>query len=144
MWKNAPYEAGEIRVVAYDSTGRAAAEKVVRTAGKPHHIELVADRTQLHADGKDLAYITVRVVDKDGNLCPHDSRLITFSAIGAGNFRAAANGDPTCLDLFHLPQMHAFGGLLTALVQSSETQGSITFEAKAKGVQAGKIVLQVQ
>ena len=57
-----------------DASGKPAEEKVIRTAGKPHHLELVADRTRLSADGKDLAYITVRVVDKDGNLCPADSR----------------------------------------------------------------------
>ena len=58
---------------------------MVRTAGKPHHIELVSNRNELTADGKDLAYVTVKVVDKDGNLCPADSRLINFSVKGAGN-----------------------------------------------------------
>ena len=74
MWMDVPYEPGEVKVVAYDASGKPAEEKVIRTAGKPHHLELVADRTRLSADGKDLAYITVRVVDKDGNLCPADSR----------------------------------------------------------------------
>ena len=65
MWMDVPYEPGELKVVAYDASGKQAEEKIVRTAGKPHHLELVADRTRLAADGKDLAYITVRVVDKD-------------------------------------------------------------------------------
>ena len=70
MWMDVPYEPGEVKVVAYDASGKPAEEKVVRTSGKPHHLEVIADRDQLTADGKDLAYITVRVVDKDGNLCP--------------------------------------------------------------------------
>ena len=85
MWMDVPYEPGEVKVVAYDVSGNPAEEKVIRTAGKPHHLELVADRTHLSADGKDLAYITVRVVDKDGNLCPADSRMVNFSVKGAGN-----------------------------------------------------------
>lgn len=143
MWMDVPYEPGELKVVAYDKDGRPVEEKIVRTAGKPHHLEVVADRMQLTADGKDLAYLTVRVVDKDGNLCPADNRLVTFSVKGAGTFRAAANGDATCLDLFHLPRMHAFSGQLTAIVQSGLQEGNLIFEAKAKGLRAGKITLKV-
>lgn len=143
MWMDVPYEAGELKVVAYDKDGRPAEEKIVRTAGKPHHLEVVADRMQLTADGKDLAYITVRVVDKEGNLCPADNRLVTFSVKGAGTFRAAANGDATCLDLFHLPRMHAFSGQLTAIVQTGTEAGQLVFEAKAKGLKSAKLTLDV-
>jgi hypothetical protein len=141
MWMDVPYEPGELKVVAYDASGKPAEEKIVRTAGKPHHLELVADRTRLAADGKDLAYITVRVVDKDGNLCQSDNRLVSFSVKGAGRYRAAANGDATSLDLFHLPKMPAFSGQLTAIVQSTEQSGEIVFEAKAKDLQTGTILL---
>lgn len=144
MWMDVPYEPGEVKVVAYNASGNPVEEKIVRTAGKPHHIELIADRTRLAADGKDLAYITVRVVDKDGNLCPSDSRRVTFSVKGAGRYRAAANGDATNLDLFHLPQMPAFSGQLTAIVQSGEQAGEIVFEAKARGVKGGRLVLRTQ
>lgn len=143
MWLDVPYEPGEVKVVAYDANGRAAEEKVVRTAGKPHHLELVADRTELSADGKDLAYITVRVVDKDGNLCPADNRLVQFHVKGAGTYRASANGDPTCLYLFHENKMPVFSGQLTAIVQTGEAVGTIIFEAKAEGVKSGKLTLQV-
>lgn len=118
MWHDAVYQPGEVRVVAYDEQGNPVAEKTVRTAGKPHHIELVTDRSSLQADGKDLAYVTLRIVDKDGNLCPNDGRLVSFKVKGAGKYRASANGDPTCLDLFHKPEMHAFGGMLTVIVLS--------------------------
>ena len=141
MWMDAVYEPGEVKVVAYDKDGKAVAEKVVRTAGKPHHIELVSNRNELTADGKDLAYVTVKVVDKDGNLCPADNRLINFSVKGAGTYRAGANGDPTSLDLFHLPKMHAFSGMLTAIVQTNETAGEIILTAKAGGVKVGSIRL---
>lgn len=144
MWTDVSYEPGELKVVAYDNSGKKVEEKTVRTAGKPHHLEVVADRTALSADGKDLAYITVRVVDKDGNLCPADDRLVSFTVKGAGSFRAAANGDATCLDLFHLPRMHAFSGQLTAIVQSGAESGNLVFEAKAKGVKAGKLTLEVK
>ena len=132
MWMDAVYEPGEVRVVAYNKDGKVAAEKTVRTAGKPHHIELVSNRNELTADGKDLAYVTVKVVDKDGNLCP------------AGKFRAVANGDPTNLEQFHLPKMHAFYGMLTAIVQTDEMAGEIILTAKASGVKAGTVRLQAK
>ena len=141
MWMDAVYEPGEVRVVAYDAQGKVAEERTVRTAGKPHHLELLPDRTELTADGKDLSYITVRVVDKDGNLCPFDQRDVQFRVSGQGSFRAAANGDATCLYPFHKPLMPAFAGQLTLLVQSGESAGSILVEAKAKGLKAGVIRL---
>ncbi len=144
MWYDAVYQPGEVKVVAYDEQGNPAAEKTIRTAGKPHHIELVTDRTSLQADGKDLAYVTLRIVDKDGNLCPNDGRLVSFKVKGAGKYRASANGDPTCLDLFHKPEMHAFGGMLTVIIQSGEKVGDIELQATAKGVKAGIIRIPVK
>jgi beta-galactosidase len=142
-WMDVAYEPGEVKVVAYDSTGKACAEKTVHTAGAPHHLELFPDRHVLTADGEDLAYITVRMVDKEGNLCPHDNRLVSFTVSGNGIFRAAANGDPTCLDLFHLPQMHLFNGQLTVIVQSSEQEGVLTLKATATGVRTGEIQIKI-
>lgn len=144
MWYNTIYEPGEVKVIAYDDNNNAVAEKIVRTAGKPHHIELSTDYPVLKADGKDLAYVTLKVVDKDGNLCPTDGRLVNFKVKGAGKYRASANGDPTCLDLFHLPRMHAFSGMLTVIVQSGEEAGEIELQASAKGVTTGKIKIEVK
>lgn len=144
MWHDAVYQPGEVRVVAYDEQGNPVAEKTIRTAGKPHHIELVTDRSSLQADGKDLAYVTLRIVDKNGNLCPNDGRLVSFKVKGTGKYRASANGDPTCLDLFHKPEMHAFGGMLTVIVQSGEKTGEIELQATAKGIKTGTIRIPVK
>ena len=144
MWNDVKYVPGEIRVVAYDAEGKAQMEKVVKTAGKPHHIELATYRTSLAADGKDLAYVTAKVVDKDGNLCTLDRRILNFAVSGAGSYRAAANGDPTCLDLFHEPKMHAFGGMLTVIVQAGENPGNVTLKVSAKGLKPASLVLSVE
>lgn len=144
MWHDAVYQPGKVRVVAYDEQGNPVAEKTVRTASKPHHIELVTDRSSLQADGKDLAYVTLRIVDEDGNLCPNDGRLVSFKVKGAGKYRASANGDPTCLDLFHKPEMHAFGGMLTVIVQSGEKTGEIELQDTAKGIKTGTIRIPVK
>lgn len=137
MWNNVRYEPGELTVVAYDATGREMERKSVRTAGEPYALELIPARESITADGKDLLYVTVRIVDKDGNLCPLDSRKVRFDVSGAGSFRAVANGDPTCLELFHIPEMSAFGGMLTAIVQSTERSGRITLTASADGLRDG-------
>ncbi|MDF9831448.1 DUF4982 domain-containing protein [Parabacteroides sp. PF5-6] len=144
MWMDVVYEPGEIKVVAYDAQGKAAEEKTLRTAGKADRLEVIVDRTELSADGKDLAYLTVRAVDKEGNLCPFDSRLVNFTVKGAGTYRAAANGDPTSLDLFHLPRMPLFSGQLTAIVQAGTTEGTLLFEAKAKGLKTAKVEIKTK
>ncbi|MDR3108486.1 MAG: DUF4982 domain-containing protein [Planctomycetaceae bacterium] len=142
MWNETKYEPGELRVVAYDANGKAAAEKTLKTAGEPARVELVPDRGEYICNGKDLAYVNVRVVDKDGNLCPLDQRLIEFDVSGEGKFRAAANGDPTSLEQFHLPKMHVFYGQLTAIVQTSDKAGNIKVKAKAEGLETGEIELR--
>lgn len=144
MWTDVVYEPGEVKVVAYDEAGKAVAEQTVRTAGKPHHIELSTPHHTLKADGKELAYVTLRIVDKDGNLCPTDGRLVNFKVKGAGTYRASANGDPTCLDPFHLPQMHAFSGMLTIILQAGEEIGTLELQATAKGVKSGNLRINVK
>ncbi|WP_240904850.1 glycoside hydrolase family 2 TIM barrel-domain containing protein [Sphingobacterium sp. SGR-19] len=144
MWTDVVYEPGELKVVAYDQQGKPAEEKIVRTAGKAHQIVLETPHKIIAADGKSLAYVRVKVLDKKGNLCPNEDALVHFSVTGAGQYRAAANGDPTCLDMFHEPKMHLFNGQLTAIVQAGEQPGDVQLEAKSKGLKSGKIHVKVE
>ena len=141
MW-DVPYTPGELEVVAYDNDGKVEGRKTVRTAGRPHHLVLEADRTVLSADGKDLAYVTVSVVDRDGNLCPLASNLLSFSVSGQGSFKAAANGDPTCLTPFQSRSMPVFSGKLSIILQSGTTAGEMTLTVKGKGL--GTSILSVR
>ena len=144
MWNETRYEPGEVKVVAYNADGSVAGEKSVRTAGKPDHLVLTPNRRTMDADGEDLVYITVQVADKEGNIVPADSREVRFSAKGAGRFRATANGDPTSLRPFQEPKMDLFSGAATAIVQASDRPGTLTFEAKAKGVKPARINIEVK
>ena len=144
MWMDTQYEPGTVKVVAYDKDGKPAAEKEIHTAGKPHRIELSADRTRLSADGKDLAFMNVRIVDKNGNFCPDETRKIKFSVRGTGTYIAAANGNSTSLESFQATEMKLFSGQLTAIVQTTEDRGPIIFEASAPGVKSATIELVSQ
>ena len=144
MWTDVVYEPGELRVVAYNADGSVMGEQTVRTAGRPHHLVLSADTHSLPADGESLAYITVSVVDEDGNLCPDATPLVEFSVRGAGRFLAAANGDPTCLDLFQQSRHHAFAGQLTAIVQANPKSGKLRITAKAHGLKSATLLLKVK
>ncbi len=141
MWMDVKYEPGIVKVVAFDDNGKPVAEKEIHTAGKPHHLKLEADRNTILADGKDLSYVTVSVVDKDGNLCPNAENQLNFSVTGAGKFKAVCNGDATSLELFHLPTMKAFSGKLVVTVHSLEEAGEMTLEVKAKGLKTGKTTI---
>ena len=144
MWPDVVYEPGEIEVVAYDAAGREQARECVRTAGEPARIELSADHNELAADGLDLAYVTVRIVDADGNLCPLATNDVTFDVAGAGTFRACANGDAACLVPFQSRTMPAFSGQLTAIVQASKDKGTVTLTATSDGLEAKTIKMRVK
>ena len=139
MWMDTKYEPGTVKVVAYDANGKAVAEKEIHTAGKPYAIKLEADRTKIEADGKDLSFVTVSVVDKDGNLCPLADNEIKFKVKGKGYYRAGANGNPASLESFQKPQMKVFSGMMTAIVSSTEEAGEIVLEASSKGLKTAKL-----
>jgi len=141
MWMDVKYQPGTVKVVAFDDNGKAVAEKEIHTAGKPHHLKLSADRKVIAADGKDLSYVTVSVVDKNGIPCPTAANRLNFKVTGAGQFKAVCNGDATSLELFHLTTMKAFSGKLVVLVQSLEDSGNIELEITSKGLKTAKITI---
>ena len=141
MWMDVKYEPGTLKVVAFDKDGKAAAEQEVHTAGKPYQIKLEADRNTIEANGEDLSFVTVSVVDKDGNLCPTATQQLKFNVTGKGTYRAACNGDATSLEQFHLPTMKLFSGKLVVLVQSTQEAGKIDLSVTGEGLKESVIVL---
>lgn len=147
-WNNVKYEPGEIRVVTYNQYGEKVGEDVKRTAGEPAQMKFSVETPDhepvacmvegctdehnvlLNADGNDLAFITVSLLDKDGNECPLADDELTFEVSGAGTFKAACNGDATSLEPFTLPQMKLFSGKLVVIVQSSKQKGDIILKVK--------------
>ncbi len=144
MWNETRYEPGEVKVVAYGPDGAPVDTAVIRTAGKPHHLVVTPNRTELAADGDDLVYFTVQVADKDGNIVPTDSRAVKFKVEGAGTFEATANGDPTSLRSFQQPVMDLFSGAATAIARSAKTPGTLRFTATAPGVKAATATVEVK
>jgi len=138
-WNNVVYEPGELKVIVYDEMGIQRGEEHVFTSGKPHHIELKADRSVITADGEDMAFITAYMVDKDGNFCPTADNLIDVSVYGNGVFKGICNGNPTSLESFTVPRMHFFNGMLSIGIMSTNDAGEITVVAHSTGVKDGLV-----
>ena len=154
-WMNVKYEPGELKVVVYDAEDQAVAEEVVRTAGRPDHIELVADRSEMSAlsldaegralDCPDLTFYTVRVVDKQGNLCPDADTQLSFSVRGkSALFNSCCNGDATSTEVFTQPTMRAFHGQLVVVVQATAHPGLSTLTVTGKGLKSAKATITVK
>ena len=126
------YEPGELKVVAYDEKGNPAAQKVVKTAGKPARIACKADREHLKADGNDLAFVTVSLTDGEGTLIPYADDQLTFEVSGAGSFKAVCNGDATSLESFTQPTMKLFNGQLVVVIQTMKQKGDILLKVNDK------------
>jgi len=139
MWMDVKYEPGTLKVVAFDKDGQPVAEKEVKTAGKPYKIVLSPDRKTIKADGKDLSYVTVSVVDKNGIECPTATHQLKFKVTGNGTFRAACNGDATSLELFHLPTMKLFSGKLVVTVQATTKEGDFELKVSGKGLKSSTV-----
>ncbi len=143
-WNDVVYQPGEVKVVAYNEQGEAVAESKVKTAGKPYQIKLEADRNTISADGKDLSFVTVSILDKEGNLCPNAQHSLKFSVKGKGNYRAACNGDASSLESFVKPTMKVFNGQLVVVLQSDETPGDMQLKVSGKGLETAYINVATQ
>ena len=142
-WNNVKYEPGEIKVVAYDYDGTPKGEKIIRTAGAPARIVLKADRSNISSKGEDLSFVTVSVVDKDGNPCPTATNNMKFNVSGAAKFRAACNGDATSLVAFNSTEMPLFSGELVVVVEALR-HGNATLTVSADGLPNATLPITVE
>ena len=141
-WDDVVYAPGELRVEAYKA-GKPWAKATVRTAGKPARLEAIADRSEIGADGSDLSFITVRVLDAQGRLAPTASNRIRFSIGGPAEIVATDNGDPTDMASFTSHERNAFSGLCLVIVRSVRGRaGEATLRIEAEGLNGASVVLR--
>lgn len=144
MWDDIIYYPGEIKVVAYNEENQPVAEKVIRTAGEPKKIGVTADREIIRADGKDLSYVTVEVLDEDGNFVPRANNLLFFKVKGQGKLKALCNGDSTDHTSFASNYMRAFNGKIVATIESEKEAGEIELVVTGGILRENKIKIQVK
>lgn len=138
---NVEYEPGELKVVAY-TDGKIMAEKVVCTAGNPFRISLHPDRSVIKADGYDLSFVTVRVEDENGNLCPMADNLISFKIDGPAEIAAVGNGNAATTESFIADYRKAFNGQCLLVLRSKNKEaGQIDVKATAENLQEAQLEL---
>jgi len=141
-WNDVKYEPGELKVVALDTNNKPVKEQSVKTAGIPSKIVLSADKETISNSKNEFVFITASVVDKNGVLCPKASNLITFNVDGDGIFKAADNGDPTCLESFIDPARSAFNGKCIAILQPT-SKGEIKLTAHSPNLKFSEVKIKV-
>jgi beta-galactosidase len=144
MWNDVIYQPGEIKVVAYDESNKAVAERIIRTAGEPFTIRLTADRNTITAGGKDLSFVTVEILDKEGNLCPRADNLLFFEVKGTGKLKALCNGSPIDQTSFSSNYMRAFNGKLVATIESDKLSGDAVLNVSGGRLKNQSIRIIVQ
>lgn len=143
-WDDVKYQPGELKVVAYKK-GKEWATDVMRTAGPPVKLMAKADRSTITADGQDLSFITVTIVDKDDILVPRAKNRVRFSIDGPGEIVATDNGDPTSFESFQSRERNAFNGLCLVIVRAKPDQtGTITLKAESEGLKDAAVALRCE
>lgn len=140
VWR-VKYEPGTIKAVSRKD-GKVVMEKEIHTAGEPAQIRLSADRSEIQADGTDLSFITVEIVDKDGNLCPNANNLVNFDVQGAAFIAGVDNGNQTSMESFKAPHRKAFYGKCLVVLQNNGDRGDIQLNAVSEGLE--KAMLNIQ
>lgn len=134
-----PFEPGTLKAVSRKN-GKEILTKEIKTAGEAVAIRLTSDKQKLRSDGKDLAFVTVEVIDKDGNSVPTAQHLIRFEIEGSGIIAGTDNGDPTDPVSLKKPERNLFNGKALAVVQSTKQNGKIKLKATASGLKDATIV----
>lgn len=141
-WDDVVYQPGNISVVVYKN-GEEWARDAKWTVGEAAALNLTADRTEIWGDGLDLSFVTVAVVDENGDTVPQASNEITFSVSGPGQIVATDNGDPADMTEFPSLTRKAFSGLALAIVRADKgASGEITVTASAEGLESAEVVIQ--
>jgi beta-galactosidase len=116
----------------------------VRSAGEPARIVLVPDRQTIKADGADLSFVTVKIVDKDGTVVPMADNLVKFEVTGAGSIAGVDNGHQIDHEGFKGKQRKAFHGLALAIVQAKQKRGQIVLKATANNLPPASVVINTR
>jgi len=141
-WDTVRYEPGELKVIAYKN-GKQWAESSIKTTDTAAKLMASTDREIINSDGKDLAFITVQVADKDGLVVPRSNHPIGFSIDGPGEIIATDNGDATNMVSFASKDREAFNGLCLVIIRTKAGEkGTITVTAKSRGLKETQIKLQ--
>jgi beta-galactosidase len=111
----------------------------IKTASEPVSIRLTADRQTITADGKDLSFFTVEVLDKDGNVVPIADNFIRFSVAGNGAIVGTDNGDATDSNSLKKPERKLFNGKALVVVQSNKTAGIMKLKAESEHLKSAEI-----
>lgn len=133
VWR-VKYEPGSVKVVARKD-GKVVGEKEIRTAGEPKKIRLTSDRNTLNADGKDLSFVTVEIVDAEGNLCPLADNLVHFEVEGNLFIAGVDNGSQTSMERFKDNKRKAFNGKCLVVLQNDGKTGAARLKAVAEGLE---------
>ena len=142
VWR-VKYESGVVKVVSRKD-GKAVLEKEIHTAGEPAQIRLTADRNEIKSDGRDLSFVTVEVLDKDGNLCPNADNQIMFDVQGAGFIAGVDNGSPVSMEKFKADHRKAFYGKCLVVVQSDGKSGGIKLTATSEGLKTAVTAIKAK
>ncbi len=138
-----PYVPGELRASGLNN-GKVVATTVLRTAGAPAKLRLTADRETIRNDRNDLSYVTVEVLDQDGNRVPNAVIPVHFSVSGAGELAAQGSSSPNDVASFHAPMRKTFQGRCLAILRPKGGAGTITLRAQADGLVADVITIQTR
>ena len=142
VWR-VKYEPGVVKVVSRKD-GKTVLEKEIHTAGEPAQIRLTADRNEIKSDGRDLSFVTVEVLDKDGNLCPNADNQIMFDVQGAGFIAGVDNGSPVSMEKFKADHRRAFYGKCLVVVQSDGKSGGIKLTATSEGLKTAVTAIKAK
>ena len=137
------YAPGELVAVGLNRQHKEISRSTLRTAAAPAALRLTPDRTQLAADGQDISFVTVEVLDARGVLNPNAAPLVRFALEGPGTIVGVGNGDPRSMESFQQPQRLAYRGRCLAVIKAGDRGGSVRLKAVADGLRGDEAVLQV-
>ena len=138
----AVYEPGKVEAVSY-TDGREVSRALLATAGAPAKIRIVPEKTVMKADGHDLIYAGIEIVDKDGMIVPDAEISLTVNLTGPAYLAGFGTGNPVTDEDYTDNGTKSFRGRASAVLRASRENGQVILTVSGEGLPTAKTELSV-
>jgi beta-galactosidase len=137
-----PYEAGELKATALQN-GVEKETKVLVTTGKPSKIMLLPDYETIPSGRNNLVFVTVSIVDEEGNWVPDTTFPVQFETTGQGELAAVENGKPDDVKSFKAYSVYSYNGKCLAVLRPVGIPGEIKLKAASPGLEGAELIVKI-
>lgn len=136
------YRSGKVEAISY-RCGQEVSRDVLLTTGEPATVRLTSEKHTMKADGHDLVYVGIELLDEDGYVVPDAETALTAKVSGKAVLAGFGSGNPVTDEDYTDEETVSYRGRAMAILRSGYEEGTVQLEISAEGMEAARVEIQV-